>query len=399
MEPSEHASSLERRNREDLEREQRFRRIRTVIFVLTGAAIVIFCIFTGYQYINGTYNDYTVSKETEKADAGAVNYISYKNKLLKYSQDGASLIDSDGKAVWNGSYDMKSPSVSISGNYIAIADIGGKTIYVYNGEDSGTEIKVVNSIVQIDVSSQGIVAVAMENNDSSLIDIYDPYQSGDTLRVEIPTSVNEDGFPVDIALSEDGQKLVTGFINIADGVMENKVTFYNFDEVGQNDINRQTGMINLEETLLSKVDFLNNNTVCIYTENGFSLYSMKEKQEKIADITFEETIKSVVSTDQYVGAVLAEYSDTEKYRLMIYNLKGKKVLEKELDFDYDKVQMTKKEIIFTSDLECNIIRLNGRKKFQKTFDQSVTAFLPLDDNKKYYLVGEYSIQEIQLKKN
>jgi hypothetical protein len=382
-----------------LEREQRFRQIRTVVFSLAAAVIVIFCIFTIYQYINGTYNNYTVSKENEKADTSAVNYISYKNKLLKYSQDGASLIDSDGNAVWNGSYDMKSPAVSICGNYIAIADIGGKTIYVYNGEDSGTEIKVVNSIVQIDVSSQGIVAVAMENNDSSLIDIYDPYQTGDTLRVEIPTSVNEDGFPVDIALSEDGQKLVTGFINIADGVMENKITFYNFDEVGQNDINRQTGMINMEETLLSKVDFLNNDTVCIYTETGFSLYSMKEKQEKIADITFEETIKSVVSTDQYVGAVLAEYSDAEKYRLMIYNLKGKKVLEKELDFDYDKVQMTKKEIIFTSDLECNIIRLNGRKKFQKTFDQSVTAFLPLDNNKKYYLVGEYSIQEIQLKKD
>jgi hypothetical protein len=399
MEPSGRFSSLERRNREDLEREQRFRRIRTVVFSITAVVIIIFCIFTAYQYINGTYNDYTVSKEHEKADTSAVNYISYKNKLLKYSQDGASLIDSNGNAVWNGSYDMKSPSVSICGNYIAIADIGGKTIYVYNGEDSGTEIKVINSIIQIDVSSQGIVAVAMENNDSSLIDIYDPYQTGDTLRVEIPTSVNEDGFPVDIALSEDGQKLVTGFINIADGVMENKVTFYNFDEVGQNDINRQTGMINIEETLLSKVDFLNNDTVCIYTENGFSLYSMKEKQEKIADITFEETIKSVVSTDQYVGAVLAEYSDTEKYRLMIYNLKGKKVLEKELDFDYDKVQMTKKEIIFTSDLECNIIRLNGRKKFQKTLDQSMTAFLPLDDNKKYYLVGEYSIQEIQLKKD
>lgn len=94
----------------------------------------------------------------------------------------------------------------------------------------------------------------MENGESNLIAIYDPYQSGDTLRVEVPTTVNNDGFPIDIALSHDGQKLVTGFLH-ADSVLENRITFYNFDEVGQNEINRQTGMVNLEETLISNVLF------------------------------------------------------------------------------------------------------------------------------------------------
>ena len=381
----EQVTSLERRNRRDLERERKFRRLRLILFIMIGAVAALACVFFYYQYVNGVYEDYTVLEEYEKADSSMVKYISYQDKILKYSNDGASVLDSHGKPVWDGSYEMKNPTVSICGDYVAIADIGGKSIYVFNGKDSGTEIKVLHDIIQADVASQGVVAVAMEDGDSNRIDIYDPYQSGDSLRVEIPTSVNEDGFPIDIALSDD------------DGVLENKVTFYNFDEVGQNDINRQTGMVNLEETLLSKVDFLSNDKVCIYTENGFSLYSMKERQEKIADITFEETIKSVMSTQHYIGVVLEEYSGTEKYRLMVYNLNGKNILEKELDFDYDKVQMTEKDIIFHSDLDCNIIRLNGRKKFHKVFDQSILALLPYDDNRKYYLVEESGIQRIQLK--
>lgn len=396
MESSGQATSLERRKRDDLERERKERKLRFALMLAAAAVLAIICMISYYQYINGLYKNYEIIKEFEKSDGGLVKYISYQDKILKYSKDGASVIDKDGKSVWNGSYDMNNPTVSICGDYVAIADIGGKEIYVFNGEDSGTQIKVLNNIIQSDVGGQGVVAVAMENGDSSLIDIYDPYQPGQTLRVEIPTMVESDGFPIDIALSNDGQKLVTGFVNISDGVLENKVTFYNFGEVGENDINRQTGMVNLEDTLIAKVDFLNNDTICVYTETGFLLYSMKQKQTEIANITFEETIKSVMSSDQYVGVVLEEYSGAEKYRLIIYNTKGKKILEEEIDFDYDTVLLTNTDVIFNSELSSHIIRLNGNKKFEKTFDQTIRAILPYDGNRKYYVVSDYSIQEIQL---
>lgn len=398
MESSGQASSLERRRRGDMERERRARKLYFAVTVLAGTLIILVCIFSYYQHLNGIYRSYEVLKEYEKDDGNMVRYASYQDKILKYSNDGASVLDKDGKAIWNGSYNMKDPQVSICGNYVAIADIGGREIYVFNGKDSGKEIKVLNDIIWMDVGGQGVVAVAMENGDSSLIDIYDPYQTSETLRVEIPTTVNEDGFPVDIALSNDGQKLVTGFIDMADGVMENKITFYNFDEVGQNDINRQTGMVNLEDTLISNVEFLNNDTVCVFTENGLLLYSMKQKQEEVANITFEEVIRSVLMSDQYVGVVLEEYSGTDKYKLIIYNLRGKKVLDKELDFDYDTVQLTNTDVIFYTELDCNIIRLNGKKKFEKTFDRSITAVYPYDGNRKYYIVSDYNVQEIQLVK-
>lgn len=127
-------------------------------------------------------------------------------------------------------------------------------------------------------------------------------------------------------------------------------------------------------------------------ENGFLLYSMKQKQEEIAKITFEETIKSVMTSEKYIGVILEEYSGADKYRILIYNLKGKKVLEQDLNFDYDTVQLTNTDIIFSSELYCHIIRLNGKKKFEMIFDQPISAILPCDGNRKYYFISDYSIR-------
>ncbi len=104
-----------------------------------------------------------------------------------------------------------------------------------------------------------------------------------------------------------------------------------------------------------------------------------------------------MTSNQYIGVILEEYSDADKYHLLIYNLNGKKILEQDFDFDYDNVQLTDTDIIFSSELSCHIIRLNGKKKFEMTFDQPVSAILPCDGNRKYYFIRDYSVQEIQLK--
>ena len=38
--------------------------------------------------------------------------------------------------------------------------------------------------------------------------------------------------------------------------------------------------------------------------------------------------------------------------------------------------------------------LEGKKKFEMTFDQPVSAILPCDGNRKYYFIRDYSVQEI-----
>lgn len=118
-------------------------------------------------------------------------------------------IGSDGTALWNGSYEMANPMVDVCGTYVAVADQGGKEVYVYNGSDDGTVLEMPLPVTMIKVASQGVVAVVLEDSGSNVVSLYNPYSSDEKLLVEVPSNVSEDGYPIDIALSADAKSLVT----------------------------------------------------------------------------------------------------------------------------------------------------------------------------------------------
>ena len=471
----------ERKRYEEAKKKQRRNRIiAAIMVVLLAAGVVVYAIDS---QINRNYNGYQVEKKFDRKDSNTVKYINYNGRILKYSRDGISELDDSGKVIWTSSYDMKNPFVAYCGNYVAVADIAGKEIYIYNRTNS-TDIKkieVVLPIVKIDIAEQGVVAVVLEDTVSNQINIYDPYNISEQLLVSIPTNVETDGFPVDISISNDGERLVTDFINISNGQAQTSINFYNFDEVGKNNINRIVGARDFEQTIVTKTTFLNNETVCAYTENGFSLYSMKEVPKDIYEETFDKAIKSIFSNEEYVGIVLdnnkniENYNNTtntnktktteediektedvvetndskeaentkkteekakdttetkadkesatennikkasdvektkteqetkekdntkqEQYTLKIYNLKGKKVLDTNIDYKYDMVAMGKDEVIFYSNLECHILRVNGTEKFHYTFDNNIEYFLGSLSKERYYVVDNKEISKIKL---
>ena len=72
---------------------------------------------------------------------------------------------------------------------------------------------------------------------------------------------------MDVALSEDGKKLFTSYVYV-DGVeVKNGLAAYNFGSVGQNEnSDRLMGGYKFADTIIPKVEFLDNNTVCAYRD-------------------------------------------------------------------------------------------------------------------------------------
>ena len=56
--------------------------------------------------------------------------MEFGDGVIKYTKDGASYIDSRGKAIWIQSYEMKSPFVTVNGDFAAIGDKQGNSIYI-----------------------------------------------------------------------------------------------------------------------------------------------------------------------------------------------------------------------------------------------------------------------------
>ena len=200
---------------------------------------------------------------------------------------------------------------------------------------------------------------------------------------------------MDVSISDDGKKLVTSYFYINEGVGENRVSFYNFDEVGKDKVNRIVGGIEFGETLVHSVEFVDNNTVCILTENGFALYAMEELPEEIITETFEKKIKSVVTGSAGVGFVFDSEEEGQQ-ELVFYNLSGKQTLSKVIDYEYETISMVGEEIIFLSDLQGIILRNTGSEKFRYTFFKRMGYIFGTKEKNTYIFVDEANIEKVKL---
>lgn len=391
----------EDREREQLKREMRRHRIGLIIVIVVCVlAVISVSIYGWYLYNNQNYESKEIKQLQERSDGGFVRYLSYNSgQLLKYSRDGAMAMDGDGTILWNGSYEFANPIVATCGSYVVIADEGGTQACIYNGQDTGRMIDVIYPIAQVSVAGQGVVALLLEDSTSDVIQMYNPYSNGSKteLLVEVPTNVQQDGFSTDIALSTDGTKLVTSMVRIVGGSQENYVNFYNFSEVGENNINRLVGARSFNDNTVNQVRFLNNDVVCVETSEGISLYSMKQVPNDIKDFKFKKDIKSIFSSDTYLGVVLTEESEDIGNYVTIYDFSGEKIYKQKIGFEYIGGYISGKELVLYGNSTIEITRLSGKRKFKGDFDTGITDVFPVDNFETYLVLDQSNIQQMKLK--
>ncbi len=367
--------------------------IKAVVAVLAVIIIAAGCIF----FANTNYNSYEVVEETSVKNASVVDYVPYQNSLLKFSKDGATYVDEKGEAVWNETFAMKMPAADVSGEYVAIADLNGNDVYVFNKEGKVSSTTMPYKICDIAVAGQGEFAVILEGEKENYINIYD--KNGEQIS-EIQTTIDKSGYPMDIDLSEDGEKLFSTYLYLDGASAKNGLAAYNFGAVGQNEnADRLMGGYQLEDTIVPKVEFLDNNTICAFGDTQFIIYTMKEKPSQKAVIAFEEEVQSVVYSSDYIGVVLPNTADDKNdapYILELYNTGGRKVMTQEIDFAYENVRMSKDEIVFTGGTECRIYTIKGNLKFSYAFQKNVTDMVPTGYSRRYIVLYDSGSEVIKL---
>ena len=368
----------------------RFALVALVVVVGLGALFVF-----SYYINNRCFENYQVENEVERSDSNNVHYTYFNKNILKYSRSGISAMDNMGKSLWNGGYEMEQPQVDTCGNFVVAADVKGKRFYVYSGKDEGTSLETTLPIVRAKVSGQGVAAVLLEDSDSNVLNLYDPYGTTEKLLVEIPTNVSEEGYPLDFDISPDGQSVVASYLVVSGNTVENKVSFYNFTEVGQ-DKNTLVGGKSFGDSMISSVEFIGEDTVAVFHEKGFSLFGRMKQPEILYEKTFDGEIRSIACNEEYIAVVTASGEDREEQNLYVYNLRGREELSQEISYEYSDMEIYKGEIIFHSSHNCNILRINGHDKFDCHFDSEIEAVYPTENGSIYTMIDASFIRKIKL---
>lgn len=374
------------------QRKRRHRKRRVIIFASLLVLIVIIGAIYLIRLFNRSYQDYEVMDRVGNTEENLGGYLEYKGAVVRYSRDGAVAVDNKGNLLWNGSYEMAEPIADTCRDYVVIADRGGKQVHIFNKNGIAGSLTMNHPIVKAEVAQQGVVAILMMEGDTSYVELYS--KEGDPLGEKV-TNMKKDGYPMDISISDNGEKVAATYLNIGKGEITNNILFLNYGEVGKNFTDRHAGALIYSDIIVPRITFLDNDTVCAFKEDGLLIFTMEEIAELAKEETVEGKIKSILHNEKYSGLVLEGDKESDA-KLLLYDLKGNKVLDMELDFDYESIYLSGDEIILYDDLTCVIYKADGNEKFRYTFTTNISALYPINHLDRYFLVNPQEIQEIQL---
>ena len=374
-------------------REDKSRNLKIKVITIIGIvcalllAIYLFCVYR-------TYNNYKVRK-TIKIETGTNSqYQAFGEFVVKYSNDGISYINGT-ETIWNEAYEMKSPIVDVCGDYLAIADKNSNTIYIFNKKGKVGEVNTSYPIIKIEVAQQGVVAALLEEASANYIELYD--KEGN-LIVSHKSLLSENGFPLSFSISNDGEKMMTSYLSIKEGSSENQVIFYNFSNVGKDEVDRVVGTFNqYGETIVPAVYFVSNEDAIAIGDNVLTIYKMKEKPTIRKEIKFDKEIQKVFYNEKYVGLIFENSKGDTPYKMEVYSLSGEKIMSKEIEMNLDHVKFAGKNVLMYDDVTCELISLKGVVKFKHVFTKQLDAIVPMESTNTFLLMTKNKIEEISLR--
>lgn len=377
---------------------KKVRRRRTllllILLILVGAGTGGFF----YYQRNYQYTSYETAWQMEINEGSLVGYESFGSNVLKYTKDGASYTDNRGKSIWTESYEMKTPIVSVRGDYAAIADKQGNSIYICNVDGKQGQATTVLPISKVAVSGTGIVAAVLEDSSSSYITFF--RKDGTALDITVKTRMSGDGYPLDISLSEDGTQLICSYVYLLSGEMKNRVVFYDFSEIGKNVPNRLVGGFDdpFLETMVPKVTYMGSPYSCAFSGNGLTFFSSKNlaSPELVVQVPVEETIESVFYSDEYAAAIVRTVTGEHANRLEVYKKDGSHVLSKEFTYEYSHADIDGDLIILYNEDSCEIYNTAGVQKLYATFDFPISKIRKGRFPNTLVVTGPQQMREIKL---
>ncbi|WP_099467435.1 DUF5711 family protein [Konateibacter massiliensis] len=368
-----------------------FYRIIIILVVLIAIGVGSYLYFQ-----NKVYTNYNVISTVERTDTTTTTYYEYAGGILKCSNDGASYTDYTDKVLWNQTFEMINPMVDICNEYVAVADREGNKIYVFNTKGLQAEISINQPIEKLQVASQGVVYTVLDDGNNSLIQVFD--KEGNEL-VTSKQPMTKSGYPMDIAVSDDGEKLAVSYLYADSGIMKTNIAFYNFGSVGQNEIDHLVSAYTYDSSVFPSIQYANETTAVAFGDRKVGIYKGKQRPEMIKEIEVEEEIESVFCSKTYFGLVFENSDTSEKYRLELYDLEGNKVKTLNFSQDYTNIVISEKEVIIVSEMEFSVYKMSGLKKFQYTAQKALLNVIPDASFNKYIVIDAGSTQVINLKLN
>ncbi len=363
---------------------------RTLLILAVGILILVIIVL--YQQTNRQYSSYRNVRTTSLVLTENTQAVRLGDSMLIYSADGMRCMNSNGKEVWNISFQIQNACLDVSGSYAAIAAYGDNTIYIVNEEGLQGEITTGYQLRTLCVSQQGTVGAVLDDDDIYWVYIYDV---DGTEIAHARTTMEQSGYPIDLALSPNGKLLAISYLYLDVGTVSSTIAFYNLGEVGQNYSDNYVSGYNYDE-IVARIEFLSNSVAVAVSDGSIITYEGSEKPVVSQVNYLTDDISAVYWGDNYVALVFEAVSSEGNYLLRLYDTGGTVALETAFDLDYTDIQIASGVITIYNDTECLVMTTDGRERYNGNLGGTVLFMSPTSKKYRYNVLFENEFKVVEL---
>lgn len=369
--------------------------VRLRFIIIGSVAVILIAGLAVFNYVR-VFHSYSVVNSVERSDDAVTEYIKVKKgRTLKCNPNGVTCVNDANEVLWNTTFNMQSLIVDSCGSTVVVGDQRGSSIYVFNEKGLLGNFEVEHTLMKVRVSKQGVVAAVLEDGETTWVNMYDTQGS---VIVKNKTSMGGMGYPLDIAISSDGLKLIVSYLTTDKNNIKSCVAFYNFSSVGQAQLDYLVNSVEYEGHVVPEVCFLGNNRAVAFRDDGLTFFSGRQVPEEKNTIQIEQEMISAFCDDDYVGIVTASEENNEhKYKLQMYRSNGGKSTTKYFDLNYTNIKVSDDEIIMHNSSEIEIYTVGGKKKFSAKYEKQILDVVQADGSRKYTVVTQDSTDLIRIK--
>lgn len=356
----------------------------TVVAVIAAVCLV-------FLYVeNRSYHSYKVLNTSEQEDVVSTQYVEMDGDILRYSPDGVSVVDSSMNTVWNETYTMQNPIADVNGSRAVIADSEGTSLYICDKKGVTGTVTTSYSIVKVRIAANGMVAAILDNDENTWINFYN---SDGSLVAENLTKIDDPGYPMDVAVSDNGVMMVT-FQYVDGSKTTSYVAFYNYGDVGQNEDDRIVSGYTYENVVIPQVECISESQYIALRDDGFSTYQGNQIPKEIKTINVKQEIVSTFFDDQRIGLVFKNNSKDSEYTMEVYSMNGQLKFRKNFNVAYSTIKMSDGNIIMYNSSQICVMNSRGVQKYMGSVDGTIRDFFKIGWNK-YLMVMDNGVSTIK----
>ena len=368
-----------------------FRRIRPNRTMVILGVLIISAVAGIVFVFNHVDQNYDVLSTVENEDTQSSEYIQMGDDLLKYGNESVSLLSQSGDTLWNQTYDMSDPAVSILEDTAAIYDRRGTSMYVVKIEGPVGPISTDFPIVKAEVTLSGSVAAILEDGEKTWVNYY---SFDGSLIVENQTRMENNGYPLDLAVSPDGAVIAVSYLIVDSGEISSHLVFYNFGQAGQGQVDNVVAEFTYEDTVVPDLVYFSGGTCVAFRDDGFSVFQGGDTPEESENTQIDTQMSSLFYNEEYFGIVTE--GEEESYLITLYGPEGRQRCSREFDMEYQNISVSGERIILWDGPQVEIYDLGGKLKFQGDVREGTVRNLFQMSRNRYLLISDEGIKMIRL---